>query len=797
MQSSTTNINRGHIPPKLSVFVFGHNDDDDDPKSVKKFPEYDHEVIENSFSIDSDNDDDDNLILSALSTIEENINETDNNSDVQHQNINNSHCRQTDKQSPRQSINYDDRPYRLQHKPHVKHIDDVSQDIDITSRKTTVTQIYSEDNPYNNHNIGAHKNTTTAPLIVVTNDETDRTSSEHVVHHPSKVNKTKSSYRPITSINMDNISSKHYISSSSCPESPTSSDKNSSTRTNPANLSPPCIPPTSTSISHSSGKRRGFNHRASYKRAHKGRLSIDHTPNELFIELQELRLDEENEYYWHECARWIRYEEDFDVEIQRWQAPRIGCLNFHSLLELRRGLQYGIVLLDLEEETLEGIYDGIINDAIAMGQMNKDHKDELLRILTCDHRHPDSRSSFRRRSSIFDFPQTNTRRSSLAFRKSEQINYDGTRRRSLLELKPNGDLNKNLKNLVVKYDNIDESVVSDLCSKQSSSEQNNNISSSKESVNQLRPTFFTQRLSQVQTKKSRDSIPYKSDVMRRIPNDAECAEVLIGSVRHLTRPIMAFVRLSRSQLIDNMSEVPLPVKFIFLLIGPAMEEYFEIGRSLSTLFSTPDFRDIAYRAMDRRDLLGGINDFFSDSIVLPPGDYDKELLLPIIETAKIKKNNANKRSIGSKSKNRLRSNDSQQQQVQSQTTRVLLAQMSTLSHDKQDEDPFLRSGSVFGGVYREMHRRYAYFKSDFLDACSLHCFISLIFMFIACLAPALTFGGIIADKTCNRLGVNEMLIAASINGFLFGLVSGQPLLILGPTGPFLVFEEVVYDVSVI
>jgi hypothetical protein len=40
-----------------------------------------------------------------------------------------------------------------------------------------------------------------------------------------------------------------------------------------------------------------------------------------------------------------------------------------------------------------------------------------------------------------------------------------------------------------------------------------------------------------------------------------------------------------------------------------------------------------------------------------------------------------------------------------------------------------------------------------------------------------------------------MLIASSINGFLFGLASGQPLLILGPTGPFLVFEEMVYDVS--
>jgi hypothetical protein len=93
--------------------------------------------------------------------------------------------------------------------------------------------------------------------------------------------------------------------------------------------------------------------------------------------------------------------------------------------------------------------------------------------------------------------------------------------------------------------------------------------------------------------------------MRRIADNAECAEVLVASIRHLTRPVMAFVRLSEGQLLsknedlcrrsfspsrlcsDNMTEVPLPVKFLFLLIGPAMEEYFEVGRCLSTLFSTP------------------------------------------------------------------------------------------------------------------------------------------------------------------------------------------------------------------
>jgi hypothetical protein len=37
-----------------------------------------------------------------------------------------------------------------------------------------------------------------------------------------------------------------------------------------------------------------------------------------------------------------------------------------------------------------------------------------------------------------------------------------------------------------------------------------------------------------------------------------------------------------------------------------------------------------------------------------------------------------------------------------------------------------------------------------------------------------------------------MLLATSINGVIFGLFSGQPMLILGPTGPFLIFEEMLY-----
>jgi hypothetical protein len=68
--------------------------------------------------------------------------------------------------------------------------------------------------------------------------------------------------------------------------------------------------------------------------------------------------------------------------------------------------------------------------------------------------------------------------------------------------------------------------------------------------------------------------------------------------------------------------------------------------------------------MDRRDLLNGVNDFLSDSIVLPPGDFDKELLLPIIETAKMKKMNTKRHSTRTQSQLNDRLSDQDPQQTQ-------------------------------------------------------------------------------------------------------------------------------------
>lgn len=54
----------------------------------------------------------------------------------------------------------------------------------------------------------------------------------------------------------------------------------------------------------------------------------------------------------------------------------------------------------------------------------------------------------------------------------------------------------------------------------------------------------------------------------------------------------------------------------------------------------------------------------------------------------------------------------------------------------------------FGGLKGDIKRRRPfYFWSDFKDALNLQSFASIIFIYFACIAPTITFGGLLGDKT--------------------------------------------------
>ena len=75
--------------------------------------------------------------------------------------------------------------------------------------------------------------------------------------------------------------------------------------------------------------------------------------------------------------------------------------------------------------------------------------------------------------------------------------------------------------------------------------------------------------------------------MRKIPADAEATTVLVGELPCLDKPALSFVRLAEGTLLDGLTEVPIPVRFLFVLLGPGGDgvDYHEIGRCFSTLMS--------------------------------------------------------------------------------------------------------------------------------------------------------------------------------------------------------------------
>ena len=75
--------------------------------------------------------------------------------------------------------------------------------------------------------------------------------------------------------------------------------------------------------------------------------------------------------------------------------------------------------------------------------------------------------------------------------------------------------------------------------------------------------------------------------MSKIPDEAESLTVLVGGVNFLEEPVVAFVRLAQSHLLGDLTELPIPVRFIFLQLGPSKGEidYHEVGRAMATLMS--------------------------------------------------------------------------------------------------------------------------------------------------------------------------------------------------------------------
>ncbi|XP_020927135.1 sodium bicarbonate cotransporter 3 isoform X16 [Sus scrofa] len=401
----------------------------------------------------------------------------------------------------------------------------------------------------------------------------------------------------------------------------------------------------------------------------------EHIPHDLFTEMDELCYRDGEEYEWKETARWLKFEEDVEDGGDRWSKPYVATLSLHSLFELRSCILNGTVMLDMRASTLDEIADMVLDNMIASGQLDESIRENVREALLKRHHHQNEKRFTSRIPLVRSFadigkkhsdPHLLERNGMLASPQSAPGNLDNSKSG---EIKGNGS---------------------------GGSRENSTVDFSKVDMN----------------------------FMRKIPSGAEASNVLVGEVDFLERPIIAFVRLAPAVLLSGLTEVPVPTRFLFLLLGPAGKapQYHEIGRSIATLMTDEEKRKIP---------------------VFPNGSAP---------------------SLG-------------------ETTKEA-------AHHAGPE--LQRTGRLFGGLILDIKRKAPFFLSDFKDALSLQCLASVLFLYCACMSPVITFGGLLGEATEGRISAIESLFGASLTGIAYSLFAGQPLTILGSTGPVLVFEKILF-----
>uniref|UniRef100_A0A3P9PJ30 Anion exchange protein n=1 Tax=Poecilia reticulata TaxID=8081 RepID=A0A3P9PJ30_POERE len=272
----------------------------------------------------------------------------------------------------------------------------------------------------------------------------------------------------------------------------------------------------------------------------------------------------------------------------------------------------------------------------------------------------------------------------------------------------------------------------------------------------------------------------KNKFMKKIPRDAEASNVLIGEVDFLDKPFVSFVRLAQATTLGGLTEVPVPTRFLFILLGPQgkTKSYNEIGRAIATLMVDDLFSDVAYKARDRDDLIAGVDEFLDEVIVLPPGEWDPKIRIEPPKKVPSSVLNLNELGQMNGSAGGAAGGEDDELPVQ---------------HELGEELKF--TGRFCGGLWLDIKRKIPFYCSDIYDGFHIQSISAVLFIYLGCITNAITFGGLLGDATDNYQGVMESFLGTALAGTVFCLFGGQPLIILSSTGPILIFEKLLYEFS--
>ena len=143
--------------------------------------------------------------------------------------------------------------------------------------------------------------------------------------------------------------------------------------------------PTQPSIKNNSTTNLSIGKSESTIKGERRKSGNPHELHEVFVELDELVMGKDHELVWKEKARWIKFEEDVE-DNEVWGKPHIASLSFLSLWEVRKGMEKGLCLLDLEAKTLPKIAAEVVTHLALQDLISSDDRLPVMNALLLKHR---------------------------------------------------------------------------------------------------------------------------------------------------------------------------------------------------------------------------------------------------------------------------------------------------------------------------------------------------------------------------------------------------------------------------
>ncbi|CAH8492257.1 unnamed protein product [Schistosoma rodhaini] len=556
-------------------------------------------------------------------------------------------------------------------------------------------------------------------------------------------------------------------------------------------------------------------------------------PTQMFIELQELvpRVDGGLQFnesifkmpvaahfrvLWLETARWVNFEENFNEVEQRFTEAHVPPMKFSCINSFRDKLQQNLKIIQTDALTLGQALDEVAKYALSQNCIQGNEQYDVLRaILFAERWHPEVKGHI---SDAAEFDQywAGTLPEGInpkpAFLQRASVAAIGAKKHismtrasaSTNDFKPKEQCS--VKRSCVSYN--------DLGYKLSLGSREQGSSS------------LTKALS-IHNECQHPYHRYNQPLTNCLSSGSEACTVICGLIEFLKSPILVLLRLNKTIQRSCISEVDIPVRFIFIYIGPQNDElnYAELARIFAVMMTNDTFRLCVYDSISVDDIIKGIDNFMQDSFVMPLSrHYNANALAGMtrqIEAYRketVCERDGDRRPKGSFAVRKL-TEQSQNNLVngsyvpsslnlKQQTDNIIKPDNDKLPIPSNEIDTpkiskrklFLRDFCPpFIELSRGIRPWIKRMPGDYKDAIKKENFSivfgSVLFIYFVNLSPSITFAALLNTQVDPSYTVTLTLLAVGVFLIIFTILSGQPLAIIGISAPMYIVESSLVSVS--